>query len=108
MSNELQAKYNAFKAHIEQIQDKLIQLEEDAEQHRKVLGLLDEVDGERKCMRMIGTVLVEQTVSEAIPRLKETLTGLENAISTLQEDLRRINTQMETWKVENKIKVVSS
>lgn len=108
MSNELQAKYNAFKATIEQIQEKLVQLEEDADQHKKVLGLLADVDGDRKCMRMIGTVLVEQTVSEATPRLKETLAGLENAISTLQDDLKTKTQQMETWKTANKIKVVSS
>lgn len=48
-------------------------LEMDAAEHRLVLEALDPLQGGRKCFRMVGTVIVERTVSDVKPALTANL-----------------------------------
>ena len=38
--------------------------------HRQVIEALKDVDGDRKCFRLMGGVLVERTVKEVLPALQ--------------------------------------
>lgn len=107
MSAALQEAYNQHKAGIEEVQNKIVELEEQSEQHRKVLALLANMDKERKSMQMVGNVLVEKKVKDVIPSLEQTLDGLQRAVNALSEDQKQREAKMEKWKELNKIKVVS-
>lgn len=107
MSAALQDAYNQHKAGIEEVQTKIIELEDESDQHRKVLALLADVDKERNSMQMVGSVLVEKKVKDVIPSLEQTLAGLQRAVQALTEDRNQREAKMEKWKELNKIKVVS-
>lgn len=106
--SQLQTEYNDFKQAIQQLSSKITELESESEEHRLVLETLEPLDGDRKCMRMVGGVLVERTVSEVVPSLQATRDGLEKAIKTLQGDLSKTEKDLEEWKVKHNVKVVSS
>lgn len=108
MSEQLQQQYNAFKTLLQDLQQKLSEVEMDSEEHRLVLESLKNMDGDRKCMRMIGTVLVDKTVKEVIPVLEETKAGLDKAANTLREDLDKAQKDMDKWKKDNNVKIVGN
>ncbi|KAJ8321919.1 hypothetical protein KUTeg_000390 [Tegillarca granosa] len=51
------------------IASKISELEIDMKEHDLVIETLQEVDGNRKCFRMVGGVLVERTVKDVSPAL---------------------------------------
>lgn len=68
--------------------------------YRIVIDTLKDVDGGRKCFRMIGGVLVERTVANVLPELEGNRERLPKAIQALQEQLTKkgqeINEYIET------------
>lgn len=56
---------------------------------RIVIETLSAVDGERKCFRMVGGVLVERTVSDVLGGLRATCEQLPRAVRALEEQLSR-------------------
>lgn len=68
--------------------------------YRIVIETLKEVEGTRKCFRMIGGVLVERTVADVLPELESNRERLPKAIIALQEQLTKkgqeINDYIET------------
>merc|ERR1712137_1141595 len=52
-----------------QIAGKTNELQQDLNEHKIVIETLDGVDGDRKCFRMVGGVLVERTVKDVLPAL---------------------------------------
>lgn len=106
--SQLQAEYNEFKQAIQQLSTKISELESESEEHKLVLETLESMEGTRKCMRMVGGVLVERTVSEVVPSLQATRQGLEKAIETLKGDLSKTEKGLDEWKVKHNVKVVST
>lgn len=65
-----------------------------------MIETLKDVDGAKKCFRMIGGVLVERTVADVLPELESNRERLPKAIQALQEQLTKkgqeINDYIET------------
>ena len=53
-----------------QLQTQIFDLEQQLSDHKLVLGTLTPMDAGRRCMRMIGGVLVERTVGEVVPAVQ--------------------------------------
>mmetsp|Transcript_46864 Transcript_46864/g.155360 ORF Transcript_46864/g.155360 Transcript_46864/m.155360 type:complete len:139 (-) Transcript_46864:260-676(-) len=64
-------------------------LEMDAAEHRLVLEALDPLQGGRKCFRMVGTVIVERTVSDVKPALTANLEQMKAAVKKLTESCKK-------------------
>ncbi|KAJ9473055.1 putative prefoldin subunit 2 [Diplonema papillatum] len=90
---EIQEKYDALRRENEEIQQKLAQLDGQKREHERVLEVLQPLEDDRKCMRAVGTVLIEKTVAEVKPALKENLKNLETIIG-------QITTAMDTKQAE--------
>lgn len=54
-------------------------LEMDAAEHKLVLEALDPLDAGRKCFRMVGSVIVERTVSDVKPALRKNMEQVRSA-----------------------------
>lgn len=106
MSQQLQAEYDGYKTALEQLSQKISELESESDEHRIVLESLKPLDGGRRCMRMVGSVLIDQTVKDVIPTLELTREGLTKALDTLKRDAAKTQKELNAWKEKNHVKVV--
>eukprot|EP00088_Acartia_fossae_P007359 TRINITY_DN1345_c0_g1_i1.p1 TRINITY_DN1345_c0_g1~~TRINITY_DN1345_c0_g1_i1.p1 ORF type:complete len:136 (+),score=50.34 TRINITY_DN1345_c0_g1_i1:38-445(+) len=85
---------------------KINELQADLAEHKIVIENLEKVDGDRKCYRMVGGVLVERTVKEVIPALvnnRDKLTKLIESLNTqLTDKGAEINGYMEKYNIQIK------
>ncbi|KAK9473150.1 Prefoldin beta-like protein [Dipodascopsis tothii] len=104
--SELQAQYNTFKSTLQQLAQKIGELEGDCDEHRLVLETLKPLDPERKCFRMIGGVLVERTVKDVVPALETNAKGVQTVLDQFMADYKKTEDAMKKWQKENKVQIV--
>jgi prefoldin subunit 2 len=68
---EIIARFQQIQDHVRTLAGRLNEIEGDETEHEGVLKLLEPLDGDRKCFRLIGGVLVERTVADVKPALKD-------------------------------------
>ncbi|RZF43557.1 hypothetical protein LSTR_LSTR012837 [Laodelphax striatellus] len=78
--------------------NKLTEVEVDFNEHKIVIGTLQDLDGDRKCFRMFGGVLCERTVKDVLPNLISTRDQLKNLIETLNEQLTKKGAEINEYK----------
>ncbi|KAK8185975.1 Prefoldin beta-like protein [Phyllosticta citribraziliensis] len=101
---ELQIQYSNYKNILQQLAQKIGDVEQEAEEHKLVLETLEPLSGERKCFRMINGVLVERTVQEVVPALKTNSDGLKKVLEDLLKQYKSKQEEMDKWK--NNVQVV--
>ncbi|THZ18642.1 hypothetical protein D6C89_08162 [Aureobasidium pullulans] len=104
---ELQAQYSGYKETLQAIAQKIGDVETEAEEHKLVLETLEPLPGDRKCFRMINGVLVERTVQDVLPQLKTNADGLKKVLEDLLKQYTTKQEELEKWKRQNKIQVVT-
>lgn len=72
---------------------------------RTVIDTLKNVDDNRKCYRLIGGVLCEQTVKETLPNLIHNKEQLEKLIESGTEQLTKKSIEINKFKEEHNIRV---
>ncbi|MCJ1373049.1 hypothetical protein MMC20_004275 [Loxospora ochrophaea] len=103
---ELQLQYSTYKDNLQQIAQKIGDVEQEAEEHKLVLETLGTLPEDRKCFRMINGVLVERTVKDVAPALKTNSEGLKNVLDELLKQYKRQQNEMDKWKKKNNVQVV--
>ncbi|KAK9462779.1 Prefoldin beta-like protein [Lipomyces oligophaga] len=103
---ELQNQYNNYKTTLQQISQKIGELESEAEEHKLVLDTLKPLPGTRKCFRMVGGVLVERTVLDVVPALESNAAGVETVLKSLMQEYKKTEDEMQKWQKKNKIQIV--
>ncbi|MCJ1252712.1 hypothetical protein MMC24_000518 [Lignoscripta atroalba] len=98
---ELQLQYTNYKNNLQQLAQKIGDVEQETEEHKLVLETLDPLPEDRKCFRMINGVLVERTVKDITPALKTNSEGLKKVLDELLKQYKRQQEEMEKWKVRN-------
>ncbi|XP_059057497.1 prefoldin subunit 2 [Achroia grisella] len=88
-NEEIAAGLQALRTEQRQLANKISELEMDLNEHKTVIETLREVEGERKCFRMFGGVLVERTVADVLPELETNQERLPKALQALHEQLTR-------------------
>ena len=69
-----------------------------------VLETLESKEAGRKAYRLVGNVLVERTVGEVLPSVKQNQAGLKQVLGRLSSDLQQREQQAVAWKVKYQIK----
>ncbi|KAL8992362.1 MAG: hypothetical protein Q9169_007157 [Polycauliona sp. 2 TL-2023] len=103
---ELQQQYTNHKNNLQQLADRIGNVEQETEEHKLVLETLNPLPGERKCFRMINGVLVERTVKDVLPALQINSDGLKRVLDELVKQYKRQQEDMEKWKKKNNVQVV--
>ncbi|KAJ6036481.1 hypothetical protein N7540_000760 [Penicillium herquei] len=103
---ELQLQYTNFKNTLQQLAQKIGDIEQEAEEHKLVIETLGPLPEERKCFRMVNGVLVERTVKEVLPNLKTNSDGLQQVLEDMLKQYKTKQTELDTWKKKNNIQVV--
>ncbi|KAF9575083.1 hypothetical protein EC968_004308 [Mortierella alpina] len=80
---ELTQTYNTMKSELNSLAQKIGELETEADEHTLVVDTISPLDGDRKCFRLVGGVLVERTVKEVLPALKTNQEGIKNVTMQL-------------------------
>ncbi|EOD16785.1 hypothetical protein EMIHUDRAFT_355993 [Emiliania huxleyi CCMP1516] len=78
-------------------------LEMDAAEHRLVLEALDPLQGGRKCFRMVGTVIVERTVSDVKPALTANLEQMKAAVKKLTESCKKQQLEADAFAAKHRL-----
>lgn len=105
---ELQQQYQNYKNTLQQISQKIGDIEQEAEEHKLVLDTLSPLSGDRKCFRMINGVLVERTVRDVIPTLQTNAEGLKKVLEDLVKQYKLKQDELDKWKKKNNVQVVQS
>ncbi|KAL8711920.1 MAG: hypothetical protein Q9225_007035 [Loekoesia sp. 1 TL-2023] len=96
---ELQQQYTTYKNNLQQLAERIGNVEQETEEHKLVLETLTPLPGDRKCFRMINGVLVERTVKDVLPALQTNSDGLKKVLDELVKQYKRQQEDMEKWKV---------
>ncbi|CAG7977019.1 unnamed protein product [Penicillium nalgiovense] len=96
---ELQNQYTNFKNTLQQLAQKIGDIEQEAEEHKLVIETLDPLAADRKCFRMVNGVLVERTVKDVLPTLKTNSDGLKQVLEDMLKQYKSKQSELDTWKV---------
>eukprot|EP01083_Nonionella_stella_P020342 56409_1 len=91
------AKWKRMRSEVQQLQSKIGELDSQRNEHSLVLRTIEKMDPDRTCYRMIGGVLVKQTVKEVIPQVKKTEEGLGETITKLSETIKKTDTTIRDY-----------
>ncbi|KAK1834726.1 putative prefoldin subunit 2 [Podospora conica] len=105
---DLQLQYSTYKNTLQQIAQKIGDVEQEAEEHKLVLETLEPLPGDRKCFRLINGVLVERTVKDVVPALQTNAEGLKKVLDDLVKQYKTKQDDLEKWKKKNNVQVVQS
>ncbi|KUI54072.1 hypothetical protein VP1G_01444 [Cytospora mali] len=97
---DLQMQYSTYKNTLQQLAQKIGDVEQEKEEHKAVLETLEPLSGDRKCFRMINGVLAERTVKDVVPALKTNAEGLEKVLKDLTVQYKTKNEELEKWKAK--------
>ncbi|RJE21235.1 prefoldin subunit 2 [Aspergillus sclerotialis] len=103
---ELQLQYTNFKNTLQQLAQKIGDIEQEAEEHKLVIETLEPLPDERKCFRMVNGVLVERTIKDVLPSLKTNSDGLKQVLEEMLKQYKSKQSELDTWKKKNHIQVV--
>ncbi|KAL2826806.1 prefoldin subunit 2 [Aspergillus cavernicola] len=103
---ELQGQYTNYKNTLQQLAQKIGDIEQEAEEHKLVIDTLDPLPQDRKCFRMVNGVLVERTVDDVLPSLKTNSDGLKQVLEELLKQYKSKQAELDKWKKKNNIQVV--
>ncbi|KAL8626453.1 hypothetical protein Q9189_007852 [Teloschistes chrysophthalmus] len=95
---ELQQQYTTYKNNLQQLAERIGNVEQETEEHKLVLETLKPLPDSRKCFRMINGVLVERTVKDVMPALQTNWDGLRKVLDELVKQYKRQQEDMEKWK----------
>eukprot|EP01092_Planopodium_desertum_P006893 TRINITY_DN28203_c0_g1_i2.p1 TRINITY_DN28203_c0_g1~~TRINITY_DN28203_c0_g1_i2.p1 ORF type:complete len:178 (-),score=17.67 TRINITY_DN28203_c0_g1_i2:107-601(-) len=79
--------YEYLQAEYQAIAERIGELDSDRHSHSLVVTAIKDMDPKRRCFRMVGDVLVERTVEEVLPAVKENMKGIEELIERFTDQL---------------------
>jgi len=80
--------YKGMRAQISELANKISELDSDRNEHALVVRAITGLDGNRRCYRSIGGVLVERTVKEVLPAVENNLKQITDLITQLSDQLK--------------------
>jgi len=83
-----------MKADTTAIARKIAELEQQRDEHNLVIKTLSKLEPGRRCYRMVGGVLVQRTVGEALPAITQNKEALDKSITSLEAEIQERNKQM--------------
>ncbi|XP_030833531.1 prefoldin subunit 2 [Strongylocentrotus purpuratus] len=106
MSHEqIVAGFNQLRQDQRALVSKIAELDSDQNEHRLVLETLQEVDGERKCFRLVGGVLVERTVKDVLPALTHNKEQIEQLTKGLTKQMESKGREINEYREKHNLKV---
>lgn len=86
---EILERFVSMRDGVEALWNKINELKNEVSEHEQVLKALEPMDPSRRCYRLVGDVLVQRTVAEVIPAIKQNEEGL-NEVWIARGGLRNV------------------
>ncbi|KAJ3051070.1 hypothetical protein HK097_007950 [Rhizophlyctis rosea] len=86
---EIVAQVNNMKQEMNAIAQKVGELEMEKDEHQLVIDTITPLDGDRKCFRLVGGVLVERTVKDVLPPVRQNMEGIQQIIKQLLTNYKK-------------------
>mmetsp|Transcript_30793 Transcript_30793/g.51516 ORF Transcript_30793/g.51516 Transcript_30793/m.51516 type:complete len:128 (+) Transcript_30793:106-489(+) len=102
-AEEILGAYKKMMAECQQIASKVQELTLEKDEHKLVIEQLSKLEPERKAFRLIGGVLVEKTVGEALPQVQQNFDGISELITTLDGTLKKKDEERKAYKEKHGI-----
>eukprot|EP00428_Durinskia_dybowskii_P078974 CAMPEP_0170355126 /NCGR_PEP_ID=MMETSP0117_2-20130122/479_1 /TAXON_ID=400756 /ORGANISM="Durinskia baltica, Strain CSIRO CS-38" /LENGTH=124 /DNA_ID=CAMNT_0010609149 /DNA_START=53 /DNA_END=427 /DNA_ORIENTATION=+ len=102
-AEEILGTYKRMMAECQQIATKVSELTLERDEHKLVIDQLSTLEPERKAFRLIGGILVEKTVGEALPAVQQNYEGLKELLSKLDETLKTKDAERKVYKEKHGI-----
>eukprot|EP00658_Telonema_sp_P-2_P019123 TRINITY_DN17507_c0_g1_i1.p1 TRINITY_DN17507_c0_g1~~TRINITY_DN17507_c0_g1_i1.p1 ORF type:complete len:122 (+),score=56.06 TRINITY_DN17507_c0_g1_i1:128-493(+) len=87
------------------LMSRIAELEGEHHEHNLVIVTLTPMEVTRRCHRLVGGVLVEKTVADVLPEVKNSYDNIGNVIKTFNEQLVKKEKEMEEFMAKYKINV---
>ncbi|XP_065298072.1 prefoldin subunit 2 isoform X2 [Dermacentor albipictus] len=84
---------------------KLIELEMELNEHNLVAEALQKVDGDRRCYRMVGGVLVERTVKDILPAVERNKENISKSVELLNEKIVQKGQEVNEYREKHNIQI---
>ncbi|CAB4387972.1 unnamed protein product [Rhizophagus irregularis] len=104
---EITAQFNTMKTELQNIAQKIGELESEADEHKAVIDTLSPLNGDRKCFRLVNGVLLERTVKDVLPALQTNHDGVKNIMNNLVHSYKTKEEEFIAFQKEHNIKVIS-
>lgn len=102
---EIYAEFQQLRNQQRNLINNLNTLEMDLKEHKTVIDTLKTVEPGRKCFRLIGGVLCDQTVEVVLPQLIQNKDQLEKLIENGKEQITKKGLEINQFKDEYNIKI---
>lgn len=97
-------RFEQMKRECQIIMQKLTELEYELGEHELVVSTISKMSPERAAFRLVGTVLIRETVKEVLPRVNENRENIASTIEKLKTALKDKNAKVAEWKAKYNIK----
>ncbi|XP_053205680.1 prefoldin subunit 2-like [Panonychus citri] len=104
-NEQILAGFNQLRQAQRSINNKIIELENDLNEHVLVIDALKAVDPSRKCFRSIGGVLVERNVKEVLPSVIENKEMIGKTIEALKSKCVEKGQEINDYMDKHNIKI---
>lgn len=102
---EIYAEFQQLRNQQRNLINNLNTLEMDLKEHKTVIDTLKTVEPGRKCFRLIGGVLCDQTVEIVLPQLVQNKEQLEKLIENGKDQITKKGLEINQFKDEHNIKI---
>jgi len=90
--------FQKMKRDAQLVMDKISELQYELGEHELVETNMGKLPDDRAAYRLVGGVLIKQTVGEVLPKVRENRANLEHTIKTMQSVLSEKTTAAAAWK----------
>ncbi|EGF79016.1 hypothetical protein BATDEDRAFT_90202 [Batrachochytrium dendrobatidis JAM81] len=104
-NQETISQFNTMKQELQAIAQKIGELELERDEYQLVIETISPLNGDRKCFRLIGGVLVERTVQDVLPAVKQNMDGIMTLIKQLATSYKKREEEAEAFKQKYNIKI---
>ncbi|KAK1749290.1 prefoldin subunit 2 [Skeletonema marinoi] len=101
---EIISTYRQMNSEMQSLIQQLTKAEMERNEHRLVEETLEPLDPDRRAFRLVGGVLVERTVKEVLPSVKENRVNLDTLTKHIEVKLEEKRKETFAWKAKYNIK----
>mmetsp|Transcript_1863 Transcript_1863/g.2476 ORF Transcript_1863/g.2476 Transcript_1863/m.2476 type:complete len:147 (-) Transcript_1863:53-493(-) len=102
--NEILQSFNRMKREAQLMMDKISELQYELGEHELVETNMTKLDDDRAAYRLVGGVLIKQTVGEILPKVIENRNNLTTTVQNLRTALTEKQKEAAEWKKRYGIK----
>ncbi|XP_026696525.2 prefoldin subunit 2-like [Ciona intestinalis] len=97
--------FNKLRQEQRTLATRIAQMESDKGEHGLVIDALEQVNGDRKCYRLVHGVLVERTVEEVLPALSQNKEQISSYVEMLTKQLVDKGKALNAYRVKHNVSV---